>query len=141
MIKKKYNTEQKKELLEYMIKNKNSFVSAEDIVKHLKDKNINIGLTTIYRFLNSLEEQEKLRVEYRNHTKFYQYISNECDAHYHLKCKDCGKLIHFECEELKHLNSHISEEHNFIIDSSAMIYGICDNCNKKEKEKGKQNII
>ena len=130
MIKKKYNTEQRKELLEYMIDNSNTFVSAEDIGKHLESNNMNIGLTTIYRFLNSLEEQGKLRVEYKNHTKFYQYISTECDTHYHLKCKECGKLIHFKCKELEELNSHISKEHNFKIDSTSVIYGLCHNCNK-----------
>ena len=74
MVKQNYKTEQRKELLEFMVKNTNKFVKADDIEKYLKNRNISVGLTTIYRFLNSLEKQGKVRVEYREHTKFYQYI-------------------------------------------------------------------
>ena len=128
MVKQKYKTEQRKELLDYMIKNSKKFVKADEIEKHLKNNNINIGLTTIYRFLNSLEKQGKVRVELREHTKYYQYISEECNNHYHLQCKKCGKLIHLHCDEINQLKMHIAKEHNFEIDSMATIAGICAEC-------------
>ena len=123
-----YKTEQKKELIEYMIENSNIYVSAEEKEKYFKNKKINVGLTTIYRFLKSLEDEEKVRIELKNHTKYYQYILEECDNHYHLKCTKCGKVIHFHCKELEELNSHISKEHKFQVDTKAVIYGICDKC-------------
>jgi len=128
MVKQKYKTEQRKELLDYMIKNSKKFVKADEIEKHLKNNNINIGLTTIYRFLNSLEKQGKVRVELREHTKYYQYISEECNNHYHLQCKKCGKLIHLHCDEINQLKMHIAKEHDFEIDSMATIAGICAEC-------------
>lgn len=133
MVKQNYKTEQRKELLDYMVKNNNKFVNADDIEKYLKNRNISIGLTTIYRFLNSLEKQGKVRVEYREHTKYYQYISEECNNHYHLQCKKCGKLIHLHCEEIEELKEHIAKEHNFEIDSMATIMGICTTCNRGKK--------
>ena len=93
MVKKKYKTEQRKDLLDYMIKNTENFVNADDIEKYLKNKKISIGLTTIYRFLNSLEKQGKVRVELKDHTKYYQYILEECTNHFHLQCKKCGKIV------------------------------------------------
>ena len=134
MEKKKYNTEQRKKLLLFLISNENSFVSAEDIEKYIEKEKINIGLTTIYRFLNSLEKQGKVRVELKEHTKFYQYILEECENHYHLKCKNCGEITHLDCEELEELKEHVFEEHNFIIDSKFEIYGLCGNCYKKKEE-------
>ena len=131
MVKQNYKTEQRKELLDYMIKNSKKFVKADEIEKHLKNKNISIGLTTIYRFLNSLEKQGKVRVELREHTKYYQYISEECNNHYHLQCKKCGKLIHLHCDEINQLKMHIAKEHDFEIDSMATIMGICSECNNK----------
>ncbi len=128
MVKQNYKTEQRKELLDYMIKNSKKFVKADEIEKHLKNKNISIGLTTIYRFLNSLEKQGKVRVELREHTKYYQYISEECNNHYHLQCKKCGKLIHLHCDEINQLKMHIAKEHDFEIDSMATIMGICSEC-------------
>ena len=133
MEKQNYKTEQRKELLDYMAKNNNKFVKADDIEKYLKNRNISVGLTTIYRFLNSLEKQGKVRVEYREHTKFYQYISEECNNHYHLQCKKCGKLIHLHCEEIEELKEHIAKEHDFEIDSMATIMGICETCNRGKK--------
>ena len=128
MVKQNYKTEQRKELLDYMIKNSKKFVKADEIEKHLKNKNISVGLTTIYRFLNSLEKQGKVRVELREHTKYYQYISEECNNHYHLQCKKCGKLIHLHCDEINQLKMHIAKEHDFDIDSMATIMGICSEC-------------
>ena len=133
MVKQNYKTEQRKELLEFMVKNTNKFVNADDIEKYLKNRNISVGLTTIYRYLNSLEKQGKVRVEYREHTKYYQYISEECNNHYHLQCKKCGKLIHLHCEEIEELKEHIAKEHNFEIDSMATIMGICATCNRGKK--------
>ena len=130
MVKKSYKTEQRKELLDYLVKNNKKFVKADDIEKHLKKRNFSIGLSTIYRFLNSLEEQGKVRVEHKEHTKYYQYISEECSNHYHLQCKKCGKLIHLHCDDIKELKEHISKEHNFEIDSIATIVGICAECSK-----------
>ena len=128
MVKQNYKTEQRKDLLDYMIKNTNKFVKADDIEKYLKKKNIRVGLTTIYRFLNSLEEQGKVRLEYKDHTKYYQYISEECNNHFHLQCKKCGDLIHLHCDEIQDLKIHIFKEHNFEIDSIATIQGICQKC-------------
>ena len=128
MVKQNYKTEQRKELLDYMVKNSKKFVKADEIEKHLKNNNINIGLTTIYRFLNSLEKKGKVRVELREHTKYYQYISEECNNHYHLQCKKCGKLIHLHCDEINQLKMHIAKEHDFEIDSMATIIGICSEC-------------
>ncbi len=128
MVKQKYKTEQRKDLLDYMKNNTDRFVNADDIEQYLKIKKISIGLTTIYRFLNSLEKQGKVRVELREHTKYYQYISEECNNHYHLQCKKCGKLIHLHCDEINQLKMHIAKEHDFEIDSMATIMGICSEC-------------
>ncbi|MBP3256302.1 MAG: transcriptional repressor [Clostridia bacterium] len=134
MEKRKYNTEQRKELLLFLISNKNKFLSAEDIEKYAENEKINIGLTTIYRFLNSLEKQGKVRIELKEHTKYYQYIFEECEHHYHLKCKRCGKIIHLDCEEFEELKEHVLKEHGFVIDSKFEIYGLCEKCYKKMEE-------
>ena len=128
MVKQKYKTEQRKDLLDYMKNNTDRFVNADDIEKYLKTKKISIGLTTIYRFLNSLEKQGKVRVELKEHTKYYQYILEECTNHFHLQCKKCGKIIHLHCDEIEELKMHIIKEHEFEIDSMATIMGICSEC-------------
>ena len=128
MEKKRYKTEQKEKFIEYISKINDKYICAEDIKKYLELNNNKIGLTTIYRFLNELEGEGKLRIELKNHTKYYQYISDNCNNHYHLKCTKCGNITHFECEELKKLNHHILKEHEFNVDQNVMISGICVKC-------------
>ena len=127
----KYNTEQKKLIKDYLIENKSKFVSVSDIVKYMKKNNQQIGETTIYRFLNSLEKLEEVRTEVKEHTKYYQYISNECNHHFHLKCKKCGEIVHLHCEDFENVSNHIKDEHKFQIDHNTIIYGICGKCANK----------
>ena len=127
-MKKQYRTEQKKIINDFLFDNEDKFVSAEEILEYLKNKHQEVGLTTIYRYLNNLEENNNVRTEIRNHTKYFQYITDECCKHFHLKCKKCGKTVHLDCEEFEEVNKHIINEHNFIIDHNTIIYGICENC-------------
>ena len=61
----------------------------------------------------------------------FQYIDEEqsCHNHFHLKCLNCGKLIHLNCDHLAEISSHIAEHHGFLIDSSQTVfYGVCAEC-------------
>lgn len=57
----------------------------------------------------------------------------ECREHYHLKCTECGKLIHAECKFLSELSAHIYNEHGFKVDGSrTVLYGVCGDCLKRK---------
>jgi len=114
-----YNTEQRCIIEKYLIENEEKFVSSKDILEYLKKNNIEIGLTTIYRTLKLLEKDNKLRIEVREQTKYYQYIKSECSDHFHL-----------DCEEFMSAAEHIKEEHHFMVDYNTIIYGICEKCLK-----------
>ena len=47
-----YKTGQRKSILDYLIKNKDKFVNAEEILEYMKKNKQEVGLTTIYRFLS-----------------------------------------------------------------------------------------
>ena len=123
-----YKTEQRKLINEYLISNKDKFINAEEVLEYMKKQNQPVGETTIYRYLKLLEKNDSVRIEIRNHTKYYQYISNECNTHFHLKCKKCGKTIHLECNSFDNVNKHINEKHGFVLDHNNIIYGTCNHC-------------
>ncbi len=125
-----YNTNQRIILEKYLKNNEDKFISSNDILDFVKKEKYEIGLTTIYRFLNLLEKNNMVRIEIRNHTKYYQYISDKCNNHFHLKCKKCGKIIHLNCKEFEDVKVHILKEHKFQLDYNTIIYGICCNCYK-----------
>lgn len=128
---KKYNTEQRCLIEKYLIENDKKFVSSKDILDYVKKNGMDVGLTTIYRTLSLLEKENKVRVELRDHTKYYQYVSQNCSKHFHLKCKKCGKMEHLDCKEFMHATEHIIEDHNFEVDYNTIIYGVCGKCAKK----------
>ena len=123
-----YKTEQRKIIMDYLIKNKDKFINAEEILEYMKKHKQVVGLTTIYRFLNLLEKNNNVRVEIRNHTKYYQYIPQECHKQLFLKCKNCGKSMNLECKEFENVNQHIKREHKFKLDYNTIIYGTCSKC-------------
>ena len=125
-----YKTKQIKIIMDYLIQNKDKFVNAEDILEYMKRNNQEVGLTTIYRFLSLLEKNNNVRVETRNHTKYYQYVSKENSNHLFLKCKSCGKSMDLNCKEFENINIHIKKEHKFNLDYNTIIYGTCETCAK-----------
>ena len=129
-----YSTIQKKLIFDYLVVNSNKFVSVTEINDDLKAKNVSIGQVTIYRFLNKLVANNKIRTEVKQNTKYYQLIMDECNSHFHLKCNQCGKIIHLDCEEFNDICNHIKKEHRFIIDNNTMLYGTCAKCANEKKK-------
>ncbi len=134
-MKNRYNTKQREKILNYMKKNQDSNITAEEILKHFNLINENIGKATVYRFLNDLVKQgiiKKYMVEGRN-CSCYQYIEEKnCIEHFHLKCEKCNKIIHLECNEFKEVQNHITKQHGFELDSiKTIFYGICQECKEK----------
>ena len=134
-MKSKYNTKQRERILKYLKENKDSNITADEIINYFKSTNDKIGKATVYRYLNNLVKEnivKKYMVENRN-CSCYQYIEEQnCDSHYHLKCEKCNKIIHLECDEFKEVENHIAKEHDFELDSvKTVLYGICKECSKK----------
>lgn len=127
---KKYSTNSRKLIMEYIKKLDNSFSSQELYELMLKD-NEKVGLTTIYRFLEDLEKNNELKKFYdEKNIARYQYLEH-CDEqnHFYLKCNNCGTLIHIDCDCIVELHEHILKNHNFKTDDNNIIIGgLCENC-------------
>ena len=126
-------TKQKDYLIEYLKNNNSKHLSVEKIQNDLYGK---VGLTTIYRILNYLLDKGLVsKISLENKQGFcYQYNekNENCNNHYHLICEKCGKLIHFESDEIKKINEEANANNGFEIDNSKVVfYGICKNCKGK----------
>ena len=133
-----YNTKQKIFLIEFFKENPEKQYSAKEISKFLCN-NHKIGESTVYRLISKLVNEKKIRRFRGENAKsvVYQYAgdNNQCDRHFHLKCTECGALIHLNCEHMDKLNGHINAHHNFDIDiSKTVLYGLCKNCKKGEAQ-------
>lgn len=132
-----YKTKQKEIILNFFIKNKNHHLTASDIINYLHIHDKNVGSATVYRCLDKLVSKGMIRKYILDDRSgaCYQYIENsdECLEHFHLKCIECGKLIHIDCNYMKSLDEHILQHHGFKVDNSrTVLYGICNSCNEKK---------
>jgi len=135
-----YKTKQRQLILNYLIQNKNTHITADDVSDHLRRQGTSVGKATIYRYLDRLVAQNVVRrFSLGNRASAcYQYIGDDqdCQAHYHLMCTGCGKLIHMECSDLDRIFCHLDEEHSFKADpSKTIVYGECRECSRKETSK------
>ncbi len=125
-----YHTKQKDRLLK-VIQSKNKEFTVKEVYEGL---NKEIGLTTIYRYIDKLVKDGRvLQVVGDNNITYYQY-KELCDKenHFYLKCDVCGKLIHVDCDCVKDLSNHILNVHGFKLNNHEFIVnGICDICSKE----------
>ena len=129
-----YNTKQSKLVYSFLKNNPHKHFSAEEVYFSLISNGDNIVRTTVYRQLDKLCDESKVRKFFsgENNACCYQLECEDCHNHYHLKCSSCGTLIHTECDFLDKLSSHIFDDHQFRIDSSkTVLYGICQGCRKE----------
>ena len=131
----KYNTEQRKKLLDYLISNADSCLSASQIAEALKNEDISVS--AVYRNLSDLEKSGRIRKLSKSGSResYYQYIDTDrCKDRLHLSCVECGKLFHLDNCISKKLLEEVSESDGFAINKSqSVLYGVCKNCKKSDE--------
>lgn len=133
-----YNTRQKREILAFLKRHDLEPYSVDDLVFEMQEQGEKIGRTTVYRYLESLAEQGRVR-KYQNAQGVTQYQHFEdhesCDAHFHMMCKACGRLYHVNCDLMDALAKHIQSDHNFKLDArETILVGTCARCAATGKE-------
>lgn len=146
-VKAKYKTRQSEKIREFLKANPRKHFTAYDVCDYFKEKGEAIGTTTVYRQLDALVKEGTIKkyVFEENSSACFEYVEEHDAEHhctcYHLKCTECGKLIHLNCEEIGMFERHIAEHHGFKIDSvRTVFYGLCADCaghaEHTEKEDG-----
>ena len=131
---KSYSTKQRSFILDKMKLNKDHQFTAEELLHTLKNDNTPVGKATLYRYLDHLVQSGVVKkfISNDNAASFYQYVGSHCDKHYHLKCSECGKLIHLSLKSISTLNNKIKKNYGFSVKpSSIVLYGVCDECQKE----------
>ena len=114
-------------------------LSAEDIYFIIHKRNPKIGLTTVYRTLDTLFKIGCLnKFDFGDgHSRYELIESQEKQHHHHLICTKCGEVIDYtdfiekETELVKLTEKELSRKYNFKIDNHIFqFYGLCSKCNK-----------
>ena len=104
----------------------------------MKKLGVSVGLTTIYRNLDTLVEEGAVRkfVVDKNSAAVYEYLDDPHTEEFHVKCRACGTLFHLRCSEIERmaaaLSGHLLEDHGVELDfQSSVIQGLCKDCRAK----------
>ncbi|MBN1412356.1 MAG: transcriptional repressor [Spirochaetales bacterium] len=116
-------------------------LSAEDIYMAIHKINPAIGLTTIYRTLELLEQNGIVRKFEFGHGRAKYELNEEYEGkkhHHHLICEKCHKIVDYsefvkeEKEYIKKAENGLEKKYGFSIkDHLIDFYGICPDCKKE----------
>ena len=123
MEKKSRKTKQK-ELMQSEILKFTSFFTADELYNKIKEKDHNIGIATVYRFLKDLRRKKELHSYICNRKMIY---SREKNNHCHFICQRCNQITHFSIDKIDFLKTKIK---GYICHFQIDVYGICEECLK-----------
>ena len=130
-------TSQRRAIVDTIVDSEGKHLTAEEIYDEVKINCPEIGLATVYRTISLLEEIGIVsRLHLNDGCSRYELVhSDENHRHHHLICNVCNKVIEVEDDLLDDLENSITEKYSFKnLDHSVKFYGVCLECQKKEKQ-------
>jgi len=122
-------TEQRAIILQILV-SLDDHLNAEEIHNIIQQEHPdqNIGIATIYRTLNFLEEVNLISsISFGSDGKKYE--GNQKEHHDHLICTSCNKIVEFLDNSIEKKQEDIASNNGFTItDHSMQIYGLCKDC-------------
>ncbi|MER6910955.1 Fur family transcriptional regulator [Streptomyces sp. NPDC000594] len=108
------------------------FRSAQELHDMLKHQGASVGLTTVYRTLQSLAEAGEVDVlRTSDGESVYRRCSTD-DHHHHLVCRICGKAVEVEGPAVEQWAETIAAAHGFVnVAHTVEIFGTCAECAAK----------
>lgn len=108
-------------------------LKAEDIYEALVDDYPNMSVATVYNTLNMLLDYNLVRqIRTDAPSAYYDFNAEE---HYHIVCKECGKIKDVFLPLFEHVESDIEEDTGYEVEKYNLeIIGLCPNCKQKSKE-------
>ncbi|WP_319437355.1 Fur family transcriptional regulator [Mycobacterium sp. RTGN5] len=105
------------------------FRSAQELHDELRRRGENIGLTTVYRTLQSLSAADLVDMV-RTDTGESMYRSCAgADHHHHLVCRSCGATVEVSGREVEAWAAEVAEEHGFSdVSHTIELFGTCAQC-------------
>lgn len=135
-MKKTYTTKTSQMIMEYVMEKKDESFDAQEVYDYLIDKGLHVNLTTVYRNIEKLSENNVV-VKFKptkSSSSFYRVVDhvNSCHRHLHMQCKICGKIFHLDGDFMDDIDDHVKNRFNFNIDcENSLLTGICYECSKK----------
>lgn len=124
-------TPQRRAVLNIIMENPGQHLTTEEIYDLVKVPCPDIGLATVYRTLQILNEMDLiLKINLDDGCSRYEYNVHQDDhEHHHLICTNCGKILEVNDDLLDNTERQIEKDYDFIItDHKVKFFGLCSKC-------------
>ena len=133
-----YNTKQRQAVLRCLEQCPEEALTAGEIAETLRRNQCPIGLATVYRQLERLEQAGRIHRVDTGEGALYQFCihggNREC---FLLHCERCGRVVHLDCSHLRQFCRHLETDHRFHVDPRRIILpGLCAACGGEEATHG-----
>ncbi len=131
-----YNTHQKEMLIEFLKKHPDTPFSVDELSSEMEKLfTAAPGKSTVYRLIGQLVDKGTVKRFVKGNSRQFLYQiagGDECHHHLHLKCTECGRLLHMGHELSEKLLSNILGENDFTVEvDSTTLFGCCKDCRIK----------
>lgn len=110
------------------LKGAGGFASAQEVHQLMTREGERIGLTTIYRALQHLLDEEVVDILLREGGEAIYRLCGE-EHHHHLVCKNCGRTVEISDGAIEKWAVQIAREHGFRDTTHTVeLFGICSTC-------------
>lgn len=108
------------------------FRSAQDLHDELRRRGENIGLTTVYRTLQSLVAADLVDGV---RTDTGESVYRRCEAphhHHHLVCRGCGSAVEVSGRDVEAWAAEVAAAHGYSeVNHTIELFGTCTDCQLK----------
>ncbi|RSL34606.1 transcriptional repressor [Salibacterium salarium] len=128
-------TPQREATVRVLLENEKDHLSAEDVYLLVKEKAPEIGLATVYRTLELLNELEVVdKINFGDGVSRYDLRKEGADHfHHHLVCIECGSVDEIQEDLLGEVEKIVENDWRFKIkDHRLTFHGICYRCHEKQ---------
>ncbi|KQB86860.1 Fur family transcriptional regulator [Corynebacterium lowii] len=127
------NTKQRAAVVEALV-SLNNFASAKTIHHELTERGTPVGLSTVYRTLQSLADIHAVDVlSVAGGESLYRHCLSE-DHHHHLVCTQCGSTKEIDGGPVERWAQEVATHYGFALTGhDAEIYGLCPACQAKQE--------
>ncbi len=108
---------------------RDGFTSAQDLHAELRRRGDGVGLTTVYRHLQSLADAGAVDVLRTPEGESVYRICGTGDHHHHLVCRVCGRTVEIEGREVERWTRRVADAEGFVdVDHTVEVFGTCAAC-------------
>jgi Fur family transcriptional regulator, ferric uptake regulator len=118
-----------------LLANLEGFHSAQDLHSMLRARGERVGLTTVYRTLQSLADAGELDVM-RLPGGEHMYRRCSDGHHHHLVCRSCGRTVEVLGPTVEAWAEKVAAQHGYVdVSHTVEVFGTCRDCARIERSQ------